>query len=49
MPETKPRIPPEPVRRADAPRVPRAYAGKWIAWSADGRRIVAVGRILHVV
>ncbi len=23
--------------------VPRAYAGKWVAWSSDGRRIVAVG------
>ena len=23
--------------------VPREYAGKWIAWSADGRRIIAVG------
>lgn len=23
--------------------VPREYAGKWVAWSADGRRIVAVG------
>jgi len=22
--------------------VPREYAGKWIAWSADGRRIIAV-------
>jgi hypothetical protein len=23
--------------------VPREYAGKWVAWSADGRRILAVG------
>ena len=23
--------------------VPREYVGKWVAWSADGRRIVAVG------
>ena len=23
--------------------VPREYAGKWVAWSADGRRVVAVG------
>lgn len=23
--------------------VPLEYAGKWVAWSADGRRIVAVG------
>jgi hypothetical protein len=22
--------------------VPREYAGKWVAWSADGREIVAV-------
>ena len=22
--------------------VPRGYAGKWVAWSADGRKIVAV-------
>jgi hypothetical protein len=22
--------------------VPRDYAGKWVAWSADGRKIVAV-------
>jgi hypothetical protein len=43
MPETKPQTPPEPVRRAEVPRIPRAYAGKWVAWSADGRRIVAVG------
>jgi hypothetical protein len=27
----------------EVPVVPREYAGKWIAWSADGRRIVAVG------
>ena len=24
--------------------VPREYAGKWVAWSDDGRRIVAVGK-----
>ncbi len=23
--------------------VPRAYAGQWIGWSADGRRIISVG------
>jgi hypothetical protein len=46
MPETKPHTPPEPVRRAEVPRIPRAYAGKWVAWSADGRRIVAVGDTL---
>jgi hypothetical protein len=22
--------------------VPRAYAGKWVAWSPDGRRIISV-------
>jgi hypothetical protein len=22
--------------------VPRAFAGKWIAWSADGQQIIAV-------
>ena len=26
--------------------VPREYAGKWVAWSADGHRIVAVGGTL---
>jgi hypothetical protein len=26
--------------------IPRAYAGKWIAWSEDGRRIIAVGATL---
>ncbi len=25
------------------PLVPRESAGKWIAWSADGRHIIAVG------
>ena len=29
-------------RRSECPVVPREYAGKWVAWSADGRRIVAV-------
>jgi hypothetical protein len=29
--------------RGEVQVVPRAYAGKWVAWSADGRRIVAVG------
>jgi hypothetical protein len=24
--------------------VPREYAGKWIAWSADGRLIIAVDK-----
>jgi len=24
--------------------VPLGYAGKWVAWSADGQRIVASGR-----
>lgn len=43
MPETRPRIPPEPTRKAGVTVVPRAYAGKWVAWSADGRGIVAVG------
>jgi hypothetical protein len=28
---------------SEVPIVPRAYAGKWIAWSEDGRRIIAVG------
>ena len=29
-------------RRREGPVAPREYAGKWVAWSADGRRIVAV-------
>jgi hypothetical protein len=29
-------------RVSEGPVVPRDYAGKWVAWSADGRRIVAV-------
>jgi hypothetical protein len=37
----------KPGERAGAPSrvqvVPREYAGKWIAWPADGRRIIAVG------
>ena len=30
-------------REGDVQVVPREYAGKWVAWSSDGRRIVAVG------
>jgi hypothetical protein len=36
----------EPGTKTDRHKVqsvPREYAGKWLAWSADGRRIVAVG------
>jgi hypothetical protein len=29
--------------RGEIQTVPRAYAGQWVAWSSDGRRIVAVG------
>jgi hypothetical protein len=29
-------------RRRAVQVVPREYAGKWVAWSADGRKIVAV-------
>jgi len=29
-------------RRRGVQVVPREYAGKWVAWSADGRKIVAV-------
>jgi hypothetical protein len=43
MPETSPQT--GPSRPDTAARVvPREYAGKWVAWSADGRRIVAVGK-----
>ncbi len=28
---------------AEVDVVPREYAGKWVAWSTDGRRIIAVG------
>ena len=31
------------------PVVPREYAGKWVAWSLDGTRIVAVGRSVSEV
>jgi hypothetical protein len=31
-----------PNRRRGAQIVPREYAGKWVAWSAGGREIVAV-------
>jgi hypothetical protein len=31
------------------PVVPREYAGKWLAWSADGRRIVTVGESFEAV
>jgi hypothetical protein len=41
MPETKPtRIHAWPRRPQT---VPRAYAGRWVAWSPDGLTIVAVG------
>lgn len=30
-------------RRPGPQIVPREYAGRWIAWSSDGRRIIAVG------
>ena len=30
-------------RRPGVDVVPREYAGRWIAWSADSRRIVATG------
>jgi hypothetical protein len=29
--------------RSQVPFVPREYAGKWVAWSEDGRRVIAVG------
>lgn len=29
--------------RSKVQSVPHEYAGKWLAWSSDGRRIVAVG------
>ncbi|QDV39131.1 hypothetical protein [Tautonia plasticadhaerens] len=38
-----PDAPPAPGPR---PPVPRELAGRWIAWSADGRRIVASGTTL---
>lgn len=31
------------------PTVPASYAGKWIAWAADGAHIVAHGRTLKEV
>lgn len=30
-----------PVERPET--IPLAYAGKWLAWSGDGLRILAVG------
>ena len=44
MPRLKPsaEIDAKRVRRT-VEIVPREYAGKWVAWSADGRRVVAVG------
>jgi hypothetical protein len=32
-----------PTERERPQTIPREYAGKWIAWSEDGLRIVAVG------
>jgi len=32
-----------PSKKGRPQTIPRAYAGKWIAWSQDGMRIVAVG------
>ncbi len=43
----KPKTSVEPKTKAERDGgvqvVPREYAGKWVAWSSDGRRIVAVG------
>lgn len=36
-------------RVQERPIVPRKYAGKWIAWSSDGMRIVASGDTLDEV
>jgi hypothetical protein len=33
----------------ERPVVPLEYAGKWIAWSKDGTRIVASGRTVQEV
>jgi hypothetical protein len=33
----------------ERPVVPRKYAGKWIAWSSDGMRILASGNTLDEV
>jgi hypothetical protein len=33
----------------EVPVVPIEYAGKWIAWSKDGTRIVASGRTVQEV
>jgi hypothetical protein len=46
MPRAKTSARPETreARRGRVPLVPREYAGKWVvAWSADGRHIIAVG------
>jgi hypothetical protein len=43
MPRAKPTAKVESkTDRLKVQTVPLEYAGKWIAWSADGRRIVAV-------
>jgi hypothetical protein len=33
---------PRSARTGKIQVVPREYAGKWLAWSSDGRRIVAI-------
>jgi hypothetical protein len=43
MPKTKAQTTAGRTRGLKVEVVPRAAAGKWVAWSADGRRIVAVG------
>jgi len=42
MPRTKTSKPTAGTSRPQT--VPLEYAGKWIAWSPDGMRIVAVGK-----
>jgi hypothetical protein len=33
---------PAVARSRPIPVIPREHAGKWVAWSADGRRVIAV-------
>jgi hypothetical protein len=50
MPKTKGKIAkPRPLKASRKPidvpdTIRREYAGKYVAWTPDGRRIVAVGR-----
>jgi hypothetical protein len=38
---------PKPIKRRQPIVVPREYAGKWVAWSSDGRSILGSGNSIE--